>query len=260
MTALNDYNRYGEELEKYMILRTSPLAIKMLEKEGDIPEGTMRPKRDEGFHLAQCQAFSMSRRRGTSIAMLKEDNWCWGSLLAYGLIDPAVADKYPELRKDIKNIPLLEYGRYIGILSAPLKTANFKPDIVMIYSNPAQLRHMLHVLSYIGEGMVNTPIYPVASCALSVVPALSGQYCVTLPDPGEYGRALATEDEVIFSVPEAKLEKLVSQITSFEERNMGYRYCAFLEHNADFARPEFYKKLYRECGLDADDIPTWSAK
>jgi uncharacterized protein (DUF169 family) len=257
MTALSDYNRYGEELEKYVILRTSPLAIKMLEKESDIPEGAMRPKRDRGYHLAQCQAFSMSRREGTSIAMLKEDNWCWGSLFAYGLIEPGIADNYPELQNDMKYIPLLEYGRYVGVVSAPLKTANFKPDIVMIYSNPSQLRHMLHVLSFINEGMVTTPIYPVASCALSVVPALSGEYCVTLPDPGEYGRALATEDEIIFSLPEAKLEKLVSQITSFEERNMGYRHYAFLEYNADFPRPEFYKKLYRECGLDADDVPTW---
>jgi hypothetical protein len=38
---------------------------------------------------------------------------------------------------------------------------------------------------------------------------------------------------------------------------MGYRYYPFLEFNADFPRPQFYKDLYRECGLDADDIPTW---
>ena len=43
----------------------------MLEKEEDIPEGAFRPKRDKGIHLAQCQAFAMSRRDGITVAMLK---------------------------------------------------------------------------------------------------------------------------------------------------------------------------------------------
>ena len=43
MTSLNEFNRYGEEIEKLMLLRTSPIAVKMLEKESDIPAGAMRP-------------------------------------------------------------------------------------------------------------------------------------------------------------------------------------------------------------------------
>jgi hypothetical protein len=43
----------------------------------------------------------------------------------------------------------------------------------------------------------------------------------------------------------------------FEERKFGYRHQAFWEMRPDFPRPEFYKKFFRECGLDADDIPTW---
>ena len=260
MTALEKYNEYGADLENLMILRTSPLAVKMLETEADIPEGAIRPKKDRGYHLAQCQAFGVSRRIGESIAMLKEDNWCWGSLFAYGLIDPKIADNYPALTSDMKHIPLIEYGKYIGVVSAPLKTANFEPDIVLIYSNVGQLRHMLHVMSFTDEKPIYSMMYPVASCAMSVVPALSGESYVTLPDPGEYGRALAGEDEIIYSLPADKMDLLVSQIKSFEDRNMGYRHNAFLEFNADFPRPQFYKDLYRECGLDADDIPTWPVR
>ncbi len=258
MTTLKEYNTYGEDIERLVLLRTSPLAVKMLQKEADIPDGAIRPKRDRGYHLAQCQAFSMSRRQGATIAMLKEDNWCWGSLIAYGLVDKRVADNYAELEKDVKNLPCLEYGKYIGVVSAPLRSANFEPDIVLIYSNTAQLNNMLYALTYQGEGRVTSPIYPVASCALSVVPALSGQYCVTLPDPGEYGRALTGEDEMIFSLPKDKVEGLVTQLKVFEERKLGYKYNPFLEISPDFPRPDFYKRLYRECGLDADDVPTWS--
>jgi uncharacterized protein (DUF169 family) len=257
MTTLEEYNEYGAFLESSVLLRTSPLAIKMLKTESDIPEGALRPKRDRGYHLAQCQAFSLSRRQGMAVAMLKEDNWCWGSLFAYGLIERSVADNYHELEKDIKYIPMLEFGKYIGIVSAPLKTVVFEPDMVMIYSNTAQLRNMLYALSFIGEGLVDSPTYPVASCAFSVVPALSGQYCITLPDPGEFGRALAGEDEIIFSVPKEKVDNLVSQLKAFDQMRMGYRYHSFLEMRPDFPRPDFYKRLYRECGLDADDTPTW---
>lgn len=257
MAVLKEFNGYGEDLERLMSFRTSPLAVKMLETENDIPEGALRPKKDRGYHLAQCQAFSMSHRHGSTVAMLKEDNWCWGPLLAYGLIEPGIAGKFRELQNDIKNIPLLEYGKYVGIVSAPLKTASFKPDMVMIYSNPAQLRNMLHALSFKGEGLVNSPFYPIASCALSVVPALSGRYCITLPDPGEFGRALAGEDEIIFSVPVEKTEGLVSQLKRFDEMKMGYRYNSFWEMRPDFPRPDFYKRLFRECGLDADDTLKW---
>jgi uncharacterized protein (DUF169 family) len=257
MTTLNELNEYGVVLENSLLLRTSPLAIKILETENDIPAEALRPKRDRGYHLAQCQAFSLSRRQGNTVAMLKEDNWCWGSLFAYGLIERGVADNYVELHNDIRVIPMLEYGKYIGILSAPLRTANFIPDLVMIYSNTSQLRQMLHVLSFINEGIVDSPIYPVASCAFSVVPSFQGRNCITLPDPGEVGRALAGEDEIIFSLPTRNISKLVSQIKAFDEMRMGHRYHSFLEMRPDFPRPEFYKRLYRECGLDGDDKPTW---
>lgn len=257
MTTTDEYNSYGKTLEQSLALRTSPIAVKMLKTESDIPEYALRPKRDKNYHLAQCQAFSLSRHQGKTVAMLKEDNWCWGPLFAYGLIKQEAGDNYQELQNDLKKIPMLEYGKFIGILSAPLKSAKFEPDLIMIYSNTGQLRQMLHVLSFINEGYIETPIYPVASCALAVVPALSGQPCVTLPDPGEIGRANVGEDEIIFSLPVKNLANLVSQIKSFDERKMGYRDHAFLETRSDFPRPDFYKRLYREVGLDGNDTPTW---
>lgn len=257
MASLSDLNKYGEEIENRMLLRTSPIAVKMLETESDIPENAIRPIKDRGQHLAQCQAFSLSRRHGTTVAMLKDDNWCWGPLLAYGLVDQQIAENYAELKNEVKKIPSIEHGKLIGIVSAPLKTAGFMPDIVLIYSNNAQLNNMLHAMSFAGEGPVTSQLYAIASCAFSVVPALPGKYCITLPDPGELGRALAGEDEIIFSMPTDKVEVLASQLKAFEEMKMGYGHHAFLEMRPDFPRPEFYKKLYRECGLKGDDNPTW---
>ena len=78
--------------------------------------------------------------------------------MAYGLVDQRMAEQFPELKDEVKKTPLIEYGKYIGIVSAPLKTANFVPDIVLIYSNNAQLNNMLHALSFAGEGMITLPV------------------------------------------------------------------------------------------------------
>ena len=95
MTTVKEYNSYGEDLEKLLMLRTSPLAVKMIEKEADIPEGAFRPRKDKGHHYAQCQAFALSRREKLTVAMLKEDNWCPAPVTAYGL------DERPE-RPDMR--------------------------------------------------------------------------------------------------------------------------------------------------------------
>jgi uncharacterized protein (DUF169 family) len=265
MTTLKEYNNYGEELEKLLLLRTSPIAVKMLEKEEDIPAGATRPKRELGVHLAQCQAFAMTRRQRATVAMLKEDNWCWAPLIAYGLVEQPedffeehgatifMVENREAAKNLVKKFPRLEYGKYIGIVSSPLSTANFEPDLVLIYSNTAQLRHILLVVKYKEGIQVASQFDPIDSCVYSVVPViLNGQYRITLPDPGDYERALAGEDEIIFSVPRNKIEGLIMGLRRFEENNRGYT-CFNMEMRPDFPRPDFYKRLYRMWGLDVEE-------
>jgi uncharacterized protein (DUF169 family) len=263
MATLDDFNRFGENLERQLNLRSSPLAIKMLEKGDDIPEGAIRPKRDWGEHYAQCQAFAMSRRQGASIAMMKEDNWCWGPLIGYGMEDfPEEYPHFPFMIEDEeasenhrKTFPRLERGKYIGIVSAPLKTANFYPDLILVYSNTAQLRSMLMAIKVKKGHMITSQFDPIDSCIYSIVPVLlTGQYRITLPDPGEYERAMAGEDEIILSVPKNKMEELISGLNKMEEMKLGYRQLA-MHCQPDFPRPDFYRDLFRIWGLDIEDNP-----
>jgi len=245
MTTLSGFNQYGEELERLLSLRTSPLAVKMLEKEEDIPAGAVRPNKDRGIHVAQCQAFAMSRRQKETIAMLKEDNWCFAALIAYGLVDKP---EDPELQQFV-SFPTFERGKYVGIVSAPLKTANFEPDVVLIYSNPAQLRSMLLPTHFKNEeAHVDCHLFPPA-CAYQIVPVMrSGQFMVTLPDIGDYHRALATEDEIVLSVPRDKMGKMVEGVREFEEGEFSYGHAnMYMQH--DFPQPEFYQMLFKRWGL-----------
>jgi uncharacterized protein (DUF169 family) len=236
-------NKFGEELENGLLLRTSPLAVKMLEKEADIPKGAFRPKKDGGYHLAQCQAFGMSRREGKTVAMLKEDHWCPTALEAYGLVDNTggfFGESYQRF----------ETGKYVGIVSAPLKSATFIPDVVLVYMSPAQLRGALLPMNFSGSDQVKTELF-LPSCGHAIVdPIKTGKYVVVLPDPGEYQRGLAAEDEMILAVPKQKMQAFMAMLKP--NGKMYSHRDQFMSMKPDFEQPSFYKQKFKQWGLDAD--------
>lgn len=239
---------WGEELERLLQLRTHPIAVKMLQNEAGIPSGAMRPKRDRGYHLAQCQAFALNRRYGETIAMLKEDNWCWAPLMGFGLVE----DPQDDFITNHSFFPRFENGKYIGILSASLTTAIFEPDVVLIYLKPAQLLHLVAAVKKHDRQLVQSVFDRTESCVYSIVPVIEKGECrITIPDPGEYERALADEDEMIFSAPAGKLAGLVEELQKAAEIGRGYgqQPCAM---TPDFPQPPFYKELFKKWGLDTE--------
>lgn len=239
------FKEYGDELETSLVLRTSPIAVKMLERSADIPKEAFRPKRDGGYHIAQCQAFGMSRREGKTVAMLKEDHWCPTALMAYGMVEkPASMAGWGE------SFMSFEVGKYIGVLTAPLKSATFVPDVVMIYANPAQLRALLLPMTFGGSSQVSTHLF-LPSCGHSVVdPMKTGKYCVVLPDPGEYQRALAAEEEMILAVPQQKMEGLMASLKR-EGKIYSHR-DQYMSMHPDFEQPQFYRDMFKAWGLDSE--------
>ena len=241
--ALNTFRKYGEVLETSMLLRTSPIAVKMLEKEADIPDGAFRPKRDGKCHIAQCQAFGMSRREGKTVAMLKEDHWCPTALMAYGMV------KTPDsMAKLAESYSSFEYGKYVGVATAPLKSTSFTPDVVIIYLNPAQLRGLLMPMM-LGDSSPINGHFLLPSCGHCVVdPIITENYCVVLPDPGEYQRALTLEEEIIFAVPRKKMQSLMTGLGS-GDRGYSHR-NQYMSMLPDFEQPQFYRDLFKSWGLD----------
>jgi uncharacterized protein (DUF169 family) len=243
--TLEELHRYGEELEDLLMLRTSPIAVKMLEREADIPAGAVRPFKDRGYHLAQCQAFALSRRRGETVAMLKEDNWCPAPMITYGIVERPEYTGGPPVEPYV----CFEPGKYVGIVTAPLRSTTFEPDVVIIYSNTAQLRSLLLSMKAEDKSQVESRFFP-PSCGYAVVNVMqTGQYWVVLPDPGEHQRALSGEDEMMFAVPVDRLAGLVTDLRQYQDQGFAYRNADRLMQ-ADFDRPDFYKNMFRAWGLD----------
>ena len=262
MNSIGDFNRWGEELELRLQLRTSPIAIKMLRREEEIPPGTLRPKRDLGVHLALCQAFAKSRREKLTVAMLKEDHWCYVPVIAHGLAEspefylqgnmdfPSRVADFEAAKHLAKTFPRLEARKFIGVVSAPLATTVFEPDLSVIYCNPAQLRGLLTGLKYKKGEMVSSVLNPGGACVHATVPALQTATCqVTIPCGGDSKRGLARDDDLIFSVPTNRLEDLMAGLRHLDETGFGYRQ-SFPDMCFEYAQPQNYVKVARMIGMD----------
>ena len=230
MSQPNEWSGYAEELERRVRLKSFPLAVKVLKKEEDIPEEAQRPVRDLGHRLLLCQGFQLSRREGITVAMLIEDMWCHEPVIGYGLQEPpdyffAGHTRYP---RDVATLeagshyahefPRLEVGTYGGVVSAPLKSALFDPDVVTFYCDGTQLCLLL-LARECKEGY-NLPcnLSSHAACVYGVVPAiLNGQCQVAIPCRGDHYSAMAGDEELIFTVPRSKLEDLIQGLRYVEK-------------------------------------------
>jgi uncharacterized protein (DUF169 family) len=263
-TPMETMNTYGSDLLNMLVLRTYPIAIKMLKDESEIPEGAVRPKKDLGEHYAACQTFGIVRRRGTTLAMFIEDHWCFEPIIGYGLVEPPedfmegsgsaffVQDKEAAKRRT-QEIALLPHGKYAGMVLAPLHKANFEPDLTMIYCNATQLRHMLFALMLKNGYRVTSTLDPIWSCVHSIVPSLlTGDCEVTVPDPGDFERAGSHDDEMVFTVPAGRMKELMDGVYHYENRGMGYRSFGH-ELKGNFRQPPFYTEYFKKWGLDVQE-------
>jgi len=222
MVGLPLLRDYGEEFEGRLRLKTFPLAVKLVEKEADIPKGATRPIRDLGYHLSLCQAYALSRRDGTPVALLKEDMWCVEPVIGYGLAEAPEYfleghNRYPEDVETLdagknyaSDFPRLPVGKYIGVVSSPLRSTSFEPDLVIFYADSTQLSLLLLAREYKDGHDLKCSLSSHAACVYSVVPVMqSGECRVAVPCRGDHYQAMAGDDELIFSAPCSKLEDLI---------------------------------------------------
>ena len=259
MPELTSLHACGEELERRLRLKTFPLALKLLETEQAIPARAKRPLKDLGHHLSLCQVFQISRRAGTVMAMLKEDHWCFEPVVGYGLGEPPQYfleghNRYPRDvatleagRRYAAEFPRLSVGTYVGIASAPLHATPFEPDAVVIYCDASQLCLLLLAREYKEGSNLKCDISGHAACVYGVVPAVkSGECQVAVPCRGDHYRAMAGDEEMIFTVPTQKLDDLMLGLRGIEKT--GSKLPTGYSVLPEYPLPEAYKKCAQIMG------------
>lgn len=261
MYTLADFNRAGREMEDILRLRSAPIAFKLI-GEGEVPEGCRRPA-EMGTHYALCQAFSAVRRNRRALALFKEDHWCLWPLISFRNVDldekdveylgsiQFIKDPAKSLEFYKAHFPMIDpEKKKAGIAIAPLESCTFEPDVVVVYCNPAQLRQLLMAAKYHDALVPPSNLQTVNSCGAAVLPVLNGKthYNTAIPDPGEFERALAWDDEMIFTVSAEKLETLMDALRSIEAMGFGFGRLAY-DMNLEYPRARFYNEMFEKWGL-----------
>jgi len=206
---LKKMNQEAEIVYQMTRLRTYPFAVKMIKDEKEIPEGAVRPLKDLGYHLDLCQAFTRSRVDGKTMAMLKEDMWCFEPVVGFGLAEPPEEflegeNRYPASIMDKQaarfwarnTLPRLEAGVYKGVVSAPLNTCSFEPDLFVIYCDPEQLTQLLIAQNAIDGRDLDCSLAGHAACVYTVVPVLQKKRpVVAVPCRGDRRNAMAQNND-----------------------------------------------------------------
>jgi uncharacterized protein (DUF169 family) len=250
-----DYTAIAAQFESQLRLATYPIAIRMLKLDDPVPPDAIKPRKDMGTCVSTCQLYSLARRQGTTFVQLKDDMWCFEPVVGLGLGDPPQEfldgkNRYPSDVRTLecgaryaKNLPKFAQNQYKGIMIAPLKTADFIPDVVVLYVNPAQLTLLLLGMAYDQGEDLTTTLSGHAACIFALVPTIQDQKIqVAVPCWGDRRRAIAQDDEMIFAIPIAKLDSLVTGLRHIEKTGrrmpvnftMNYEYP--LNAYAPFAR------------------------
>ncbi len=270
MKTAEEYRAVGKELKEELLLRSSPIAIKMLKSRDEIPEGCICPSGAGEKIPAFCQTYSLVRRHHRKMAIFREDHWCIWPVVALrlGEVDEAleaelgtkffIRDQDTCMRHFREIFPRINPDLGVqGLALAPLEDVNFEPDCVVIYCDQAQARQLMMGGQFVTGEPVTASFDVVGACIQAIVPVLNGEkdYNFTVPDDGEFERALTLDDEFYFTVSSRKIDDMMEGIRWFKKIGFGHEKLA-MHMELEYPRPQFYNDAMRTWGLKTG--PLWN--
>ncbi len=266
MMALEEVHEMGTELEMWLRMRVRPIAVKMLKSKEEGPSGAIIPTRDWGHKYALCQSFAKSQRDGLTISMFKEDLWCFEPVegLGFGERIPFFLEghhRYPDSVRDLegasqwcRNMPHLDYGVYKGIVSAPINTCTFMPDLILMHVNGMMTSQLMIVRNWIDGKDLHCQLSGHAACVYAVVPPLLNRECgIAIPCKGDRRLAFAQDDEIFFTLVPEMLPDFVAGARFLQEHNWGIPMIQ--EYKEEYDLKPGYAKAGEMLGMDMKQSP-----
>jgi uncharacterized protein (DUF169 family) len=256
-----DLKEVAQALNTYIRPLTFPLAIKMLKSEAEIPEKTRRPFQQMKIKVAICQGVGMARKLGWAVAMGKEDMQCALGAAPFGFfkdidffnkgnIAAGMFTASKEIgKKEEDLIDRFEHGLYSHIMVAPLNRAAFKPDLFMVYGNPAQIMRLIQGALYNEGGAVSSSAMGRLGCA-SIITVINNDECrYVVPGNGDRIFGMTQDYEMAFMIPASKTDAVLDGLANTHKVGVRYPITSFFNFQATF--PPSYQeqmKIWEEKG------------
>ncbi|MCQ1535680.1 hypothetical protein FTO70_08305 [Methanosarcina sp. KYL-1] len=223
---IEEINGYGKEIIELLKLETSPVAVALVPKDEEIPAGVQRI--EEG--MKHCQMVDRVRNTKEEFYTLLDDQTCKGGAAALGLghMPPKLAsgEFYHEKlkhfktleasKKTLERVPMLEAESILSAIYAPLESASFMPDVVVIICSPKQVMLLTQAILYNEGGRVEAEFAGKQSLCSDAVaePYLSGKIGITVGCTGSRKHTGIQDSELTVGIPAKLLKTLVEGLRS----------------------------------------------
>lgn len=245
---------FAREIENFVRPQTFPVAARLLRPGEAPPPKAKRPWRDLKVRIANCQAISMARRYGWTLATGREDLNCVLTKLAYGH-EPSVpyyTDGHCACGMYTQSLEAgarteaathkLAYGEYELLVLGPAARAAFEPQVYVVYGNPAQVLRLVTGALWKRGGELTSSFTGRLDCSDLIIRTLqTGEYQVILPCYGDRVFGHTEDHEMAFAVPAARAEELVEGLRGTHEGGVRYPIPVYLRFQPSY--PPSYDKL-----------------
>jgi len=212
-------NEIGNVFKNLLHLEGSPVAVKLISGENDIPGRYKKLDRQ----LRHCQIVDHVRRTGDCFYTTAQEHLCGGGAAAMGLGKLPEKVKTGEFycdslhqfetvagaKKTVDEISFLEPFSNSIALYAPLESADFEPDVVIIICKPKQAMLLTQGYVYKDGGRIHAEFSGKQSvCSDAVAQVIkSGQPNVTVGCGGSRTYAKIMDEEMLYAFPVKDIEK-----------------------------------------------------
>lgn len=165
-------------------------------------------------------------------------------------------NRYPGSARDLevgaawaRNMPRFDHPKYSGVVTAPLETACFEPDIFLLYGSPAVMTQIMMAKNWIdGKDIVST-MTGHAACVYYVVPALKNQqWRMSIPCGGDLRRTGCDDYSMIFSAPVDALKDLADGLDAIFESGCGLP--SDVSFSVEYPLEKSYIEIGKQIGMD----------
>lgn len=223
-----DYASLAKTLETYLGLQGSPVAFRFAHTKEEIPEGMEEAPET----LRHCKMVSTARHEGKAFYAPVEKHLCNGGAWALGLKPLTeslqTGDFYYKLgkfasraacRRTIDRIPHLRENETYATMYAPLASAPFDPEIVLIVATPLQMLKLAQAVLHDQGGRVEANFAGIQSVCADVTAQtfLSGRPNFSLGCDGSRKFSGIEPQEMVMGIPAELLPSIVDGIACVTE-------------------------------------------
>lgn len=220
-------------LKTALRLRTDPIAFRRLENLDELDGIPKAVRWSQGCSF--CQIPFLARVQGMTVAITSEDKMIHRCKRFHALAATTDRDMEAEARgmsrtwmpsfeeamKQQGDYPLIPPGR--AIVVGPLAKAEFEPQVISVYGNPAQImmvmcgmqkiRYERFQFAFIGEGAC---VDSIGQCYVT------GKASLAIPCYGERAMGQVCDDEIVIALHPDELEIVLQGLEKLSE--IGFKY------------------------------------